>query len=238
MFKLISLKKSWIIIVLTIITIFNFSFVIAFAGDKEKSKLESKLEQQESDLKDDIGNKFIPKDDTIIDDTADTIANAEYKDFNINEKTNSITDFIKTVIIKSRTTVIIVYALVVAILSLYIATIGSRSLNKRRHGLILLIGNTLLFLVYINIPLIIIYFSAVKDNIASISLLERIMSLINFLQENSFVVSILLAYLGVNKLIVSKNDLPTRLQGKYLLKAAAIMLVILNVVPIAINFII
>lgn len=237
---LIKSKRKLIIGLLTIITIINLSAVsVAFADDEVKSNLENKLEQQEEQMKDDMGNGIVPKDDKFMDDALNSIQNAKYDGFDLEKKKNSIINFINTFVVKSRTIVIIGYAVLVAILSIYMATIGSRSLSKRRNGMLLIVGNTILFLIFINIPLFIIYFTVAKENMGEgISLYTRIVSILDFFRANSFIISILLAYLGVTKIIVSKNDLPTRQQGRYLIKSAIVLLFVLNLIPIAIRFII
>lgn len=238
MFKLKKIKQKTQLIILFSILIMSLNIsTTVFAYNSEKKDLEIKLEQQENNIKEDMGD-ITPRDDTFINDSVDSVMKAEYKGFNVREKIDSISNFIKNFIVKSRSTVIIFYGLVVTILTIYIATIGSRNLNKRRHGLFLLIGNTLLFLVFINIPLVIIYFSVAKENIAEISIYRRILDMMDFLKSNSLIISALLAYLGMSKLIVSRKDLPNKQQGEYFLKSAVIVLLVLNLVPIAIKFII
>lgn len=236
-------NSKYIIILLIAVLLVGFnSTLYAFADNKkndnnEKTRLEQHLQEQEKDIQKDMGN-IVPEDETLITDTADQIMYAEYGDFNIKEKIDSFTNFVNNIIVKSRTLIIIAYALIVSCLCIYIATIGSRNVNKRRHGYYLLIGNTVLFLVFINIPLIIIYFSAVQQNYSSISITGIILSVTKFLRNNSLIICALMAYLGISKYIVSKDDLPVRKQSVYLLKASVIVLIVLNIVPFAINFII
>lgn len=235
-------SKYIIILLISLILVGFHSTMFAFAdngkSDKnDKTKLEQHLQEQEQDIKKDMGN-IVPEDNTIITDNADGIMNADYGDFNIHEKIESITNLVNNIVIKSRSIIIITYALIVSCLCIYIATLGSRNVNKRRHGYYLLIGNTGLFLAFINIPLIIIYFSVVKQNYASISITELILSITKFFRGNSLIICSLMAYLGISKYIVSKDDLPVRKQAIYLLKASVIVLIILNTVPFAINFII
>ncbi|NFN06389.1 hypothetical protein FDB50_16990 [Clostridium botulinum] len=236
--QIIKEKKKLITSLLIVISIINLNFVV-FAADKKKTDLEIKLEQQEQQMKSDIGNGIVPKDDDFLDNALDAVQNAEYKGFDIKKKTNSIINFINTFVVKSRSVVIITYGVLIIIISIYMATIGSRSINKRRNGMLIMLGNTILFLVFINMPLFIIYFTIAKNNIGEgISIYSRILNILEFFRDNSFIISMLLAYLGVSKLIISKNNLPIRHQGKYLLKASVILLIVLNLVPIAIKFII
>ena len=61
---------------------------------------------------------------------------------------------------------------------------------------------------------------------------------VKFLQSNSFIIAAIFAYVGITKLIVSKNDLEFKLQGRYLVKFSFILLILLNIVPIIIRIII
>lgn len=230
-------KKFFFIFISMIILIITMSSTIAFADTTEKSNLQIKLEGQEDKLKNDIGD-LAPKDDNTIEKSTDTIMNAKYGEFNGEKKSKELLDLVKTGIIKSRTFIIYAYALYVAGLAIYISTIGSRSINRRRHGLLSLKWNTIVFLMFINAPLVIIYFSALKSNIANFSIYNIFLGGIEFLRTNSFIIFVLIAYLGITKLIISKNDLPTRIQGKYLIKASFILLIFLNLIPICISFII
>ncbi|MBN1050394.1 hypothetical protein [Clostridium botulinum] len=236
--QIIKEKKKLIVSLLIVISMINLNFVV-FAADKKKTDLEIKLEQQEQQMKSDIGNGIVPKDDDFLDNALDAVQNAEYKGFDVEKKKNSIINFINTFVVKSRSVVIISYGVLIIIMSIYMSTIGSKSINKRRNGMLIILGNTILFLVFINMPLFIIYFTIAKNNIGGgISIYSRILNILEFFRDNSFIISMLLAYLGVSKLIISKNNLPIRHQGKYLLKASVILLIVLNLVPIAIKFII
>lgn len=224
-------------VMVLLVSIPSSVFATTNNNDNDKTRLEQHLSEQEDNIKGDMGN-IVPKDDTIIEDTADTIKNAEYNGFDLDKKINTMTDFVNNLVVKSRTVIIVVYALIVSCLCIYISTLGSRNVNKRRNGYYLLIGNTGLFLVFINIPLIIIYFSIAQQNYHSISIINGILSITTFLRQNSMVICAIMAYLGISKYIVSKEDLPVRKQSIYLLKASVIVLIILNVIPFAINFII
>ena len=153
------MRKIFKVIIIGALMIFSMSTIVYAAETKEKTLLELQIEQQEEKLKEDMPD-LVPKDDTIINDTADTIKSTEYGDFNIDNKINAVTKFVNEYLIKTRSIVIVCYGLFIVLITIYLSTIGSRSLNKRRHGTLLLIGNTILFLLYINIPLFIIYIYA------------------------------------------------------------------------------
>ncbi|WP_315069290.1 hypothetical protein [uncultured Clostridium sp.] len=233
-------KNFSISILLFFLIVLNFSiYSVAFADDStsNKSSLESKLQQQEGNLKNDMSN-IGPNDDDTIRKTTDAVMNSKYEGFNAEEKSSEINNWTKNFVIKTRSTAIITYALFVVLDCFFMATLGSRSINLRRKGLLLLKGNTIIFLIFINLPLGIIYFSSLKENLAQLSVQNIILGGIDFFRENSFIILILMIYLGVSKIIISKNDLPNRKQGKYLIKAAIFFFIIVNLLPLSISFII
>lgn len=237
----ISKNVKNIIILFVILLLFNIpSSVFATPNNNsedDKTRLEQHLSEQEEHIKGDMGN-IVPRDDKIIEDTADTIRNAEYNGFDLSKKINNMTEFVNNLVVESRTLIIVVYGLIVSCLCIYIATLGSRNVNKRRNGYFLLLGNTGLFLVFINIPLIIIYCSVAQQHYHSISIIKGILSITKYLRQNSLIICAIMAYLGISKYIVSKDDLPVRKQAIYLLKSSVVVLIILNVIPFAISFIV
>lgn len=222
------------ILICTSMVISNVYTVMA----NTRVSLEDKLNEQTEDLKNELEGKIDLSDDTILGDLSDGIANTPVNGTsNIKEVARDIQTFINKAIVESRTISIIIYGLIVVVLLIYMGTIGSRSLTNRRHAFLLLIGFSILFLVYINIPLAILYFTADKSGMAKVSLYTRVLDLIDFFKSNSLIIALLLGYVGITKIIISKQDLPTRMQGKYLIKFGIILLIMLNIIPIAVNFI-
>lgn len=149
-----------------------------------------------------------------------------------------IMKFVKTITIDGRNVVISLYGLYVLVMLIYLGIFGSRDLAKRKRAIVSLIGISLVFLLYINIPLIMIYVQGDKSLILKVSFTDRINSVVKFLQSNSFIIAAILAYVGITKFIVSKNDLGFKLQGRYLVKFSFILLILLNIVPVIIKIII
>lgn len=161
-----------------------------------------------------------------------------YSDGHAIDLSNVIMNLVKTVTVDGRSLVISVYALYILVMLIYLGVFGSRDLAKRKRGIISLIGISLVFLLYINIPLIMMYIQGDKSLIFQVSFTDRINSIVLFLQRNSFIIAAILAYVGVTKLIVSKNDLGFKLQGRYLVKFSFILLILLNIVPVIIKVIV
>ncbi|MGL5353059.1 MAG: hypothetical protein ACRDA5_07020 [Clostridium sp.] len=147
-------------------------------------------------------------------------------------------NIVKKFAIDGRDIVISAYALYILIALIWLGIFGSRDLAKRKVGIFTLIGVSLMFLFYINLPLILLYIQGDKSLAMQTSLSERINSVVSFLQNNSFIIAALVGYVGITKLIVSKNDLTFMLQGRYLVKFSVILLVLLNTVPVIIKFLI
>lgn len=141
-------------------------------------------------------------------------------------------------VINSRTISIYAYISVWVIGILYASTFGSRDVNKRRKTYLIIRNSTILFLTYINIPLFIIWLNADKSSISTLTLFDIVYDCLEFLQRNSLIISSLMAYAGLSRVIISRNDLPLRKQGRYLIKFSIITLILLNIAPMAMYFLI
>ena len=231
-----------------ILSIFLSSNNIAYADDINsndgREELQEQLDQQEKELQDSFqplnpfdsdtihnANDNIQK---IVEDNKATIGN----DINVEGITNRIQSFLFNLVIKTRTTSIIVYAIIWVVGIIYMSVRGSRDVTARRKAFLFIRNSTVLFFVYINIPLFILWFNTDKSLITKLSLFNSFYSIVKFLQKNSLIIAGLLAYAGTSRILVSKNNLPLRRQGQYLIKFSAITLLFLNVVPLAMYFII
>lgn len=222
-----------------IVTIFMCNFPSRLTYADTFNNLEEKLTEQEEDLSnniDDITNN--DEHDETFDDAISSITAPTEGKSRIPVIVSQIQSALKDIAVKARTMAILIYGLLVLLILIYMATVGSKSLTNRRKGFMWLFGFTIVFLVYINIPLLILYFQADKTGIPHVTIYERIIGVINFLKSNSIIISSLMAYSGIIKLIMSKNDLPNRLQGRYLIKFSIVLFIMLNIIPMAINFLI
>lgn len=218
------------------ISIYMSQYKIVYA--ESKSNLELKLEEQEEDLKENIGD-IVPDAGNTIESSTDMILNQTVTgESNIKNIVEKGKELLSNLLIKTRTLAIIAYGIFVVVTLIYMATVGSRSLNKRRSSLLSLIGFTVLFVVYINLPLLVLYIQADKSALPNITIYQRAAGILDFFKSNSLIISLLLIFLGLSKIIISKNDLPSRNQGKYLLKFSVINFIVLNTIAMAINFIV
>lgn len=212
--------------------------------ESDRDALRNKLENQEDTLRNEMEpiNPFdseTTKD--VYNNAVDAIENQEVSDnptLNVADKARTIQKGIFELVIKTRTGAIITYALTWILGIIYVAVMGSRDVNKRRKVFLLIRNSTVIFFVYINIPLFIIWLNTDKSQLTQVTTFNLLYDLIDFLKRYSIIISCLLAYAGATRLIISKKNLPVRKQGQYLIKFAIIALIFLNLVPVAIYFII
>lgn len=236
------LIKIFSLLFLFLIVFWSCSKVTAYAND-DREALKEKLEQQEEELNDVIE----PYDPTKDKNVTDTINNS-VKAFEENKSTEGIFDVkgkiaamqkgIINLVVKTRTYAIILYGAIWILGVIYYAVMGSRDVNKRRKVFLVIRNATVLFFVYINIPILLIWLNTDKSQLTRLTFFNVIFSVLGFLQRNSVVISCLLFYAGVTRLIISRNDLPVRKQGMFLMKASPLVLLLLNIVPFAMNFIV
>lgn len=220
--------KSLKIFLLTITIVLSSSLIV------NATTLEDKLNEQKQQLNSSIEAKeLLPDVYTKSYDEVFPTSNAS-----ANDVATMLMNLIKKFSIDGRDIVISAYALYVLIALIWLGVFGSRDLSKRKTGIIALIGVSLMFLFYINLPLIMLYIQGDKSLTMQMGVSERINSIVSFLQNNSFIIAALVYYVGITKLIVSKNDLTFMMQGRYLVKFSVILLVLLNTVPVIIKFLI
>lgn len=213
-------------------------------AESNRENLKEELNKQEQILEEEL-KPINPIDENIveslhdkaIEDLKESYQNSSgVPDFK--SKSAVLQKFIFKIIINSRTIAIYSYIGIWVIGILYAATFGSRDVNKRRKVYLIIRNSTLIFLVYINIPLFIIWLNADKSNLTSITAFNLVYDFLEFLQRNSLIIASLMAYAGITRVIISRNDLPLRRQGKYLIKFSIVSLILLNVAPIAMYFLI
>lgn len=213
-------------------------------AESNRETLKEELNKQEQILEEEM-EPINPIDENIVEslydkavgDLKDSFQNSTgVPDFK--SKSALLQKFIFKIIINSRSIAIYSYIGIWVIGILYAATFGSRDVNKRRKTYLIIRNSTLLFLTYINIPLFIIWVNADKSSLSSITIFNVVYDFLEFLQRNSLIIASLMAYAGITRVIISRNDLPLRRQGKYLIKFSIISLILLNVAPVAMYFLI
>lgn len=230
------------VLLLSIVIISSFSISTFAAGDRDT--LREELEQQEEELKNEL-KPYNPLDKGVtvekFGNTLDTILenNKDVKgEFSVDNVVITTQKALFEIVIKTRTFAIIAYGLLWLIGIIYAAIMGSRDVNKRRKVFLIIRNCTVLFFVYINIPLFIIWINSDVGRVTQLTFFNVVFNIMEFLQKNSLIIAVLLLFAGVTRLIISRNDLPVRKQGQFLIKFAIISLIALNVAPLAMSFLI
>jgi hypothetical protein len=231
---------------IALLLIFSVGFLpnkIVYASGK--TGIDTKLDQQGKDIKDKLeGQGSLPSSGDKLGDLLNQYQNNADKqtsgDFDAKAWKGKIQGGLVTAAITFRKYAIPMYTLLELVLFVLLSTAGAKSLEKRKKYIVLSISFTLLFLFILNIPIIAIYFQnrALEEVVGGGGFYTALYGAINFLQTNSIVMAVLLVIYGVTNMVLSKTDLPRRLQGKYMIKLAGILLLVMQVLPLIIKVII
>lgn len=230
------MKRIFKIVIFSMIILVLNSHII-FAKDMEQ-KIDNQNEILQEKLQDEKlkvnGNDF----DKVYDTFQENNKNAT-GDYLGKKVVASLNKAFFNISIKFRKVVIILYTLIICADVILISTVGSNSIQKRRHYMLTGVGFTVLFIIFINIPIILLYWQYTKDNnlVSLNGLFSMAISIIKFLQHNSFIISLLVLLYGMVQLTLSQYDVGKRLNGRYLIKCAVIIFLTLQLVPMAINFV-
>lgn len=235
-------RKSWIIPFIVMILLFASTF--SFADNIDKENLKDKADKKSESILEIIKRKGIHT------------KNVDYKEtleiFSVNRRINDsanisnlkdikqrLKETIFTLAITSRKYTIPLYMLVISITIGLISGLGVKSLKKRKAWIVFAMIISVLFLIFINIPLFILYSISKSGQTLKIDYYYNIMyDIVFFLKQNSFTISIILAAYGIINKLLGKNDTPRNAVGDYLLRASAINFITLQSLPILINLII
>lgn len=232
-------------IILLISILFSLQFFVNDVLANDREHLRETLEQQENDLSNEM-NEIEP-----LESLSEDVLNSALETANNNIKdTNGKIEFsprkllkkfqkgIFTIAIKTRTAAILIYSLFLVAIVLYISLWGSRYIEKRSKAILMLKNISLLFFIYINLPLIIIWLNTDKSYLKDITLFDVVYNIMEFFKSNSIVIGLLMIYAGVTRIIISKNNLPVRKQGDFLVKVGVLSFIFLNIAPLLISFLI
>ncbi|MBO8160665.1 MAG: hypothetical protein H0Z24_03430 [Thermosipho sp. (in: Bacteria)] len=141
--------------------------------------------------------------------------------------------------LSSRKYVVPAYMIIVAVNTILLSTLGSRSLIQRRKYILSLISFTILFVVVINLPLIILYFQSNPSSelLEADKMYQAAFAFVYSLKRNSIAISILVLVYGLVLQLLGKNDIPKKILSQYLIKIAIILFVVLQALPIIVHLI-
>jgi energy-coupling factor transporter transmembrane protein EcfT len=154
--------------------------------------------------------------------------------------TEKLDEGIFTLAINSRKYIIPIYMLALFFTVVLISSIGSKSLKKRKKWIFFSLGISVIFLAVINIPLFILYTQSGEINNSETieGIYNNMYDIVFFLNANSFTISALLGVYGVINSLLGKNDIPRKMVGSYLKKAALVLFIVMKALPKVIEFVI
>lgn len=230
------------------IFIFILFFTIGFMNrqvyaNQVQNGIDIKVDEQSKDIEDNLKESKLPSSGDKLEGLFQeygTNRDNSTGNFDSDDIKNRIKGGLVKLTIKLRKYAIAIYILIEIVLVILISTMGAKSLQKRKVYMVMAISFTILFIFLLNIPILAIYFQnrALDEVLGGGGIYSAIYGLINFLHTNSPVISMLFVIYGITNIILSKNDLPRKLAGAYLVKFAIISLVVLQVLPLIIKFVV
>lgn len=216
------------------------SFIVTNADDRDNIK--NKIEEQEDIIGEEL-NEFQIEDLFNESNYYDELQ--KLQDENVDNSTgefstkkiiNNLREMFYKFLINTRTYSIIGFIILCVLAAIYAATFGSRDVSKRRKAYLLVRNFFVLFMIYINTPLFILWIKSDKTALLNIDFINVFVTFIEFLQSNSIIICILIAYSGFHKYIISKNNLPLYKTGIYQMKFSLWLFIILNIITPTIKF--
>lgn len=235
------MKKKLGFICLALLLVFSAGFIKTVNASSTQANIDKKIEQQNKDIKNNI--KDAPDNGEKLDGLINQYNNDNKNssgDFNKKELKAKIENGLTMTTITSRKYAIPIYTIFMLIMTVLISTVGAKSLEKRKAYIVWSISVTIVFLFFLNLPILVIYFQnrALEEIMASGGIYKSLYGFIRFLQQNSPVIAALLIVYGITNIILSKTDLPRRLQGRYMIKLAFVVFIVLQIFPLIINVIV
>jgi len=133
---------------------------------------------------------------------------------------------------------IIIFALLMIFYATMLSTVGARSVKKRRKYTFLTVNMTMLFLLLINLPIIILTYNATKESITVDTVINSLYGFLGILQSNSFVIAAVMFITAIDKKVLNVSDIPDRAQGNFLMVGSVAMVLILNLLPRFLTYIV
>lgn len=244
------MKKRIVFIIVSLIFIISLILIIKIGftprqvyANEVKNGIDVKVNEQSKDIQDKLKESKLPSSGDKLDSLMqkyETNKDSSTGNFDSKGLKSKIQGGLVQITLGLRKYAIAIYILVEILLVILISTIGAKNLQKRKVYIVMAISFTLLLVFLLNIPILAIYFQnrALEEVLGSGGIYTTIYGLIRFLQTNSPVISILFVIYGVINIILSKNDLPRRLVGTYMIKFAILSLVVLQALPLIIKFIV
>lgn len=234
------MKKRTLLII--ILLYFSLLPIGVFANGESFAEIDRKIGEQTEAIKNNSLINHSEKNDKF-----DELLNS-LKDKQVNSSPETNTKEVKENLkrtffdlsVTARKYSIPLYMLTIIFYIVMATLLGSKSYIKRKGFFFGIATMTLLFIITLNIPIIIIYFqnTPFSEVINADSIYLTIFKVIFFLKENSIALSAIFIAYGIMNISLSKDDIPRRMFGQYLIKASLIMFIMLQFLPKIIYYII
>jgi len=230
-------KLKQVILILIIILIFT-----GCSKEKTVEDIDSKLDEQNETIVDAVKEVGVPSNDENFDEALNSMRNSTKQrgDADIDSIKVKIVDGLFTVAITLRKYTVPFYMFILISNILMVATLGSKSLSKRKAYIVGSAILTIMFVLLMNVPIFIIYFqnNTFSEVVTIDTIYKSLYRLVFFLRKHSLTLCLILFTYGMINTQLGKNDIPRKLTGKYFKKVALWSFLILQILPFAINFII
>ncbi len=225
--------KAGILLVIFLV-ILNCTLVFADDGNGYDEKIDDKLEQQHEDLKDSMGEFGDYSDgfDSMVDKLR-TNRNKDYDSFSMDDFKKRSSNFLFTTSLESRRLSVPIYVITIILNIILMSIFGGKNLKKRKYYIIGCIVYTVLFLLFLNIPLIIIYFqqTPIGEILNKDTVSKNLYMFIEFMRANCVFYGLLLISYGIVNKILGRNDVARGTNGGYVIKVAIITVLVLLILP-------
>jgi len=230
-------KLKQVILILIIILIFT-----GCSKEKTVEDIDSKLDEQNETIVDAVKEVGVPSNDENFDEALNSMRNSTKQrgDADIDSIKVKIVDGLFTVAITLRKYTVPFYMFILISNILMVATLGSKSLSKRKAYIVGSVILTIMFVILMNVPIFIIYFqnNSFSEVVTIDTVYKSLYRLVFFLRQHSLTLCLILFTYGLINTQLGKNDIPKKIAGGYFKKIALWSFLILQILPFAISFII
>lgn len=211
-------------------------------AEESINSIEDKISNQNIEIRNKIKESKI---EGVSDEDIDAVVNAILSSTSRStEKINSFTDIKKNAVeglfrlALSFRKYAVPFYMFILITNIFLAgTIGSKSLSRRKAYIIGSVILTVVFIVFMNVPIFIIYYQNTPNAGSIDSFYIGMYRFILFLRNNSIAICSVLFILGVLNSILGLNNIPRKVAGQFYKRVAIIMLLVLWLLPPVVNFI-
>jgi hypothetical protein len=240
------IKSITIIATLLLVIILGSTLAIyadGGSGTKPSTDINDKIEQQNKEIIDAINKQGVPDNAEMMDQMLEIVKKNNRNatgEFSVQGFKLKLLSGIFTIAMTIRKYAVYFYMLIVVINIILLGVFGSHSLQKRKTYIVGSIIFTVLFIFLMNYPMFYIYYSSypLSESITIETTANVVDTFLGFLRSNSIALSTILYIYGIINMQLGKNDIPRVIAGEYYKKVAVWMFIILQALPIAMNFII